>query len=275
MKGILYISFRAMCMLALVVTMTVACTGNSGNAAAASAKKATTVSFGDAIANDMVGPNDALPHGVPDSWDWANDPVIHSGNNPGSRQAFTAWGQIYQTIEGGDISEVRLEVRNLTGYMLRKSDNSWVLLRTEVKPWGDNYTEDFGGPIQKAVADSIPGGGIWAKPVAGYNYHFYWHTRAKIDTSDVAGFVVWFEGRVASTGPKGKPSLNQAKFLGSAGADYYPDAKSYDAGAVAHGKMKFLTEKWQRCYMTTVSREVLKENPPPDKSADTSATLIR
>lgn len=220
--------------------------------------------FGDSIAADMEGLNDGRPHGVPDGWDWADGPIIHAGHEVDGRQVVTAWGQIHEAADGNWNRRVRIEIRDLAGWMLRRSTDDWVLLKRSSSITGAYYREDFSGNDNWPV-DVVPleAGGVSVRPVTGRCYHFYWRGRVKIDTAEVAGFVFWFEARLVPADPREPGEVNGARYVASVGADYYSTMSSADPAAIAHGKTKYLTPQWQRFFMTTLPRTRLRQNPPP------------
>jgi hypothetical protein len=235
-----------------------------------SASPAVTLSVAAQIANDMRGKNEAFPHGVPSSFDWASQPVVVMGNNANGEHAITAWGVVYQAAESAAPRNTRVNIRNMRTYFLEKSSNTWKLLQSTSTPVGAAYREDFAGDLNKAADLRLePDGTISVTAGGGYNFHFYPATRAIIDPNDIGGIVTVFEARLI-TGDASKPDdRSAAHFLCGAGADYYPTLtgswpgnESFNPG-VALGKMKYVLSEWRSFAMTTLNDQQLDANPPP------------
>jgi hypothetical protein len=76
------------------------------------------------ILDNMKLCHEAIPHGVPSSFDWRKCPRVDYGNNPGEMTAMIPWGQVYEEIGGSKSSNTRVQIRNLRTYYLSKKDNS-------------------------------------------------------------------------------------------------------------------------------------------------------
>lgn len=217
----------------------------------------------DAVAQDMAGLNEAAPHGVPAWWDWARSPVIKAGNASGARAALTAWGQVHVAAEGNTAVNTRIQLRDLAGWWLRRSDGTWHPLGRTRTVWGAEFAEDFAGNTSwPADTIGIPGEGLAVKLTPGRCFHFYWRQRGGFDPDDLAGLVCWFEARLVTDSPAGPDDRDVARFVASVGADYYAGVGSSDAPlAVAHGKTKYVRREWRRFYMTTLARDSLRQHP--------------
>ena len=219
----------------------------------------------DSIAADMYGPNEGLPHGVPEWWDWRNCPVIHAGNAAGGNHAIQAWGQVHEASGGSAATNVRIQIRNLTGWMLRRSTNSWVLLGLTPTVWGDDYAENVqGSGLGSVDTVSASSGGLAVLPKENACFHFFWKDRAAIDPSEVAGLVAWFEARLVLDNPSGTDDLDNAHYVASSGFDYWPSTTSGPPNpGVGHGKTKDVQREWRRFYFSTLTKEQLRQSAPP------------
>ena len=74
------------------------------------------------IADDMRLPHESRPHGVPDFIDWAEKPRMGMGNDPGDFEAFIAWGQLYEAVEGNPATNTRVQITGMKAYILSKAD---------------------------------------------------------------------------------------------------------------------------------------------------------
>ena len=222
------------------------------------------------IAGDMQGGNEGYPHGVPRSYDFANGPVVVMGNNSNGWAAITAWGALYEAAEGNPATNTRVNIRNMQTYFLQKSTGKWLLLQSTSTPDGAAYLEDFSGDTNKPADIRYESDGtISATAGGGYNFHFYPADRGSIDPNDIGGIVVVYQARLILANPNGRDDRSSARYLCSAGADYYPSLTgswpgdaSFNPG-VALGKMKYVQTSWRSFAMTTLSQSQLASNPPP------------
>jgi hypothetical protein len=222
------------------------------------------------IAGDMQGRNEAYPHGVPLSYDWANGPVMIMGNNANGWGAITSWGAVYEAVDGNPATNTRVNIRDMQTYFLQKSSGKWLLLQNTSTPTGAAYLEDFSGDVNKpGDIRREPDGTISVTAGGGYNLHFYPENRAAINPSDIGGIVVVLQARLI-VGNSSKPDdRGSARYLCGSGADYYPDltggwpgSASFNPG-IAVGKMKFVKSAWRSFAMTTLTESRLQGNPPP------------
>lgn len=222
------------------------------------------------IASDMTGKHEAIPHGVPLSWDWVTGPVIGMGNNANGWKAITGWGAVYETSTGNPAVNTRVNVRDLQSFLLQKSTGQWLLLQDTDYPDGAAYLENFSGDISKpGNVRREPDGSISVKAGGGYNYHFYPFDRATINPNDVGGVLILLEARLIVDDSALPDDRGVARLLCGAGADYYPALTggwpgnlSYNPG-IGIGKMKLVQPYWRFFAMTTLSTSQLAANPPP------------
>ena len=226
----------------------------------------TGASPADQIAADMQGANEAYPHGVPLSWDWANGPVIGMGNNSNGEQAITSWGVVYVAAQGNPATNTRVNIQNLQLYFLQKSSGKWLLLQNTSAPDGDAYPEDYQGSSKTGDVRTEPDGTISVTAGNGFNFHFYPDGRAAINPSDIGGIVALFEARLIVDNPALADDRSSAQYLCSAGADYYPSVGGPGIDnnpSVGNGKMKYVQSQWRSFAMTTLTQAQLESNPPP------------
>lgn len=233
------------------------------------AKAATKINSIQTIINDMKGPHQAMPHGVPKHYDWATAPNIGMGNNPKNFKAAIAWGQVYESAQGNPAKNSRVQIRNLKAYILSKKDNKWRLLQSSNQVGGSAYREDFAGDANKSPdIRNEPNGTISVKAGNGYNYHFWGKTRSSINPNDIAGVFTTAQARLVIDNPKRRDDRAKARYLLNVGGDYWLDlAAKWDNfktnGGIGMGKFKFVTTKWQAFNMTTLNPEQIRKNPPP------------
>ena len=99
----------------------------------------TGTSVADRIAGDMQGKNEAYPHGVPLSYEWANGPVVIMGNNSKGWQAITSWGAVYEDSKGNPATNTRVNIRDMQTYVLLQSTGKWLLVQNTSSPMGAAY----------------------------------------------------------------------------------------------------------------------------------------
>ena len=226
---------------------------------------------------DSTLPNEGHPSGVPSYYSWYDVPVVGWGNNPRTDwNAFTSWGQIY--VESGwnppANSNTRVQLRNIEAWYLSKSTGEWKLLQSATRVDGADFQEDFANNTAKApdVRDeSSNGGGTSITAGNGWNYHF-WTDRVTMDPNDIGGIYTKFQARLILSDPSKPDDRASARYLGSAGADYWRSVSAPWAadwsnnGGVASGRFKFITPDWQNFSMETLPVDQLLKNPPPIKS---------
>lgn len=230
---------------------------------------------GDEVANllkhDMSGRHAGRMHGVPPSYNWAKHPRVGVGNHP-DRHGFTAvsaWGQIYEDVHGSPARNVRVSCRDISLWILSRRTGRWHRLNASRGVNGANYVEDYDGNASRPAAlRQEPHGAVSATLGGGYNFHFYSvRGRAPIDPSDIEGVVSMYSARVITDDPSGVDERHLARYLASAGADYWLDRHvGAGPGTVADvgiGKARYLTPTWMTLTMSTLSLHRLVRHPPP------------
>jgi len=220
---------------------------------------------------DMKGRHEGRPHGVPLNYDWASRPRIGMGNNPQGFKAFISWGQLYEAAEGNPATNTRVQIKDIQAYVLSKRDGHWHLLQRSKRVQGDAYREDFVEDInQPADIRSEPDGRISVKAGDGYNFHFWpKNGRVSIDPQDIQGLLTTVKARLVVDDPLEPDDRPQAKYVLSAGGDYWKNLTvpwdhlktNGDAGI---GKFKYVKSEWQSFNMTTLSPTQLRFSPPPN-----------
>lgn len=228
------------------------------------------------ISNDMIGRNEGNPHGVPLSWAWASAPAAGLLNKPPAGwNAATAWGIIYLPAQDNPATNTCVNLRNMQLYFFSKTMHTWTLLQNTSQPGGDAYRENFSGSSIQADVMKNPDGtetvcsvgqGSWT----GYNYHFYAGARGQFNNSDVGGWVAILQARLVVENPGLPDDRSTARYLISAGADYWPSVNgalpaSYGGvvPSIANGKLKYAQIGWRSFAMTSMTAAQLAQYPPP------------
>jgi hypothetical protein len=223
------------------------------------------------LKRDMTGKHQGRMHGVPASYNWAKHPRVGVGNRPERHgyHAVSAWGQVYEDIHGSPARNVRVECRDISLWVLSASTGRWRRCNASKAVNGANYVEDFSGNASKpADLRHEANGAVSATLGGGYNFHLYSiRQRALIDPGDVAGVVSLYSARVIMDDPSGVDERHLARYLASAGADYWLDryvgAGPGTVADVGIGKARYLTPDWMTLTMSTLSLGRLQQHPPP------------
>jgi hypothetical protein len=223
------------------------------------------------LAKDMTGKHAGHMHGVPLTYNWAKHPRIGAGNHP-DRHGFhvvDAWGQIYEDAAGSPARNVRVACRDISLWLLSRRTGRWRRVNASKSVNGANYVEDFvGNASLPADLRQEPGGAVSATLGGGYNFHVYaLKERSVIDPTDVAGVVSLYSARVIMDDPAGPDERHLARYLASAGADYWRDRHIGAApGTVADvgiGKARYLGPDWLTLTMSTLPLRQLERSSPP------------
>jgi len=221
------------------------------------------------IISDMELNHEGKPHGVPDWYDWASQPKVGMGNNPGNFRALTAWGQLYEDSAGNPAQNTRVQIRDIMTYVLSKSDGQWHQLQNSQRVEGAAYKEDFAGNVNISPdVRNEPDGTSSVKAGGGYNYHFWPSGRASINPNDIAGVITTVQARLIIDDPTKPDDRSAARYLLNMGGDYW---STLDAGwdnwktngDIGIGRFKYVEKDWQSFNMSTLSAGALRQNPPP------------
>jgi hypothetical protein len=226
--------------------------------------------LGKLLKHDMSGKHAGRMHGVPPTYNWAKHPRVGVGNHPDHHgfHAVSAWGQVYEDIHGSPARNVRVSCCDISLWILSRSTGHWREANASKAVNGANYVENYVGASKPAALRQEPHGAISATLGGGYNFHLYaTRGRAPIDPGDIAGIVSIYSARVILDDPNGVDERYLARYLASAGADYWLDRYVGVApGTVADvgiGKARYLTPEWQTLTMSTLGLRELQDHPPP------------
>jgi hypothetical protein len=223
------------------------------------------------LAHDMVGKHAGRMHGVPLTYNWAKHPRVGVGNHPDRHgfHAVSAWGQIYEDAKGSPARNVRVSCRDISLWLLSRRTGKWRRVNASKSINGANYVEDFVGNASKPAAlRNEPHGAVSATLGGGYNFHFYaLNSRAAIDPNDIACVVSLYSVKVIMDDPAGPDERHLARYLASAGADYWLDehvgAAPGTSADVGIGKARYLGPDWLTLTMSTLPLRKLEKSSPP------------
>jgi hypothetical protein len=221
------------------------------------------------INDDMTLPHEAKPNGVPADWDWAEQGRVNMGNNPGQWTAANSWGQFYHEANASDTTtNTRVQVRNIHLYVLSRASQQWQHMQgPEIPIDGAGFKEDFSDNPNSVPLDirQEPEGGVSAKMIVDFNFHFWPRTRATIDPNDIAGMFGTFQARLVEGDPNQPNDFAAAHVVVDAGGDYYADLNAQwpNNGDWAIARFKKVGAEWRPINVTTLSLEQLQQNPPP------------
>ncbi len=234
----------------------------------------TTINSVQTIINDMTLNHEGIPHGVGIGVDWREKPRVGWGADPHGFTAFTAWGQVYEDVNGNPARNTRVQLRNMESYYLSKSTGKWIKMQDSSRFGGAAYVESFEGdqniPPNKRD-ESSNGGGISVTAGGGYNYHFWPEgARADINPNDVAAVYTTVQARLILENKNGTDDRATSRYILSMGGDYWKNATvgwdNFKTNAdFAIGRFKYVTNDWQAFNCFAGDAEALKKNPPPIK----------
>lgn len=228
------------------------------------------------IAADMSGVVEDHPHGVPDNWGFYSGPVAGRMNNPFNEgvnaTAANPWGQVYETVDVNPAANTRVNIRNMQLWFRSLRTGVWTRKCITSQPTCRAYYEDFSQPSIAADVRNEPDGtisvraGTRATTGVGYNAHFYPSSRVLFDPTDIGAWLSIYEARLILHDPNGTDDRWSAKYIASAGADYWPDLTGYwaapGAPAMADGKLKYVRPYWRWYAIVTVIEADLVGQPP-------------
>ncbi len=222
-----------------------------------------------ALLSDMSQPSEVVPHGVPASFGWPVKPLVQAGNDPGGFNRLLPWLQVYEAAGANPATNTRVEVRALRARILSKRQGTWTDAASSRSVTGFLYVETYAGDAHKpADTRPEPDGGLSVVPGGGYCFHAWldaaaWPDMIAIDPDDIGAVVVTFEARLVVDDPNKPDDRQAARFVASAGADYWT-APLFNANkGVAIGRFHRLTGEWQTLAMTTLTPEQAEAHPPP------------
>ena len=225
------------------------------------------------IINDMKLIADSKPHGVPDDFDWVQGSSVHHLEEVDPKilnkyHAMTAWGQAYFSRESNYVENIRVQIKDIKAYVLKKSDMKWHRIQFYPNVIGSAYPEDFQGSSESIDLRNEPSGGISAKLQEGRNFHFFPSQRAAFDPNDDIAVFTTFQGRLILDNSNLEDNRDKAKILANAGADPW-ETLSNDIGPsgiqpeLGVGRFKYLTKDWQSFNMITLTENQTRQSPPP------------
>lgn len=222
------------------------------------------------LAKDMVGKHQGRMHGVPSNYNWAKRPRVGRGNHAGKYQALSVWGQIYEDAKGSPARNVRVACKDIGGWILSERTGRWRRVDATKGVFGHNYVEDFAGNAYvPADLRDEPDGSVSSTLGNGYNFHFSPnHARVWIDPDDIDGIVALYSAKVIVDDPAGPDERHLARYLASAGADYWlnktvgPKA-GVTVDDVGIGKARYLDARWKTVTMSTIGIKRLRRTAPP------------
>lgn len=209
------------------------------------------------IAFDSFKPHEALPDGVPLSFNWARAPRVAAGNNSKGFSAATGWGQVFYSK--GATSELSLFViRNFQSFLctLTSSEPHWQITQRGTIE-GNQFRADFAGNTNTKpliFRENINETEISFE--SGSAFHFWPKAgRFGLPKEPVCGVLVLLEAKQISGTPK--------SLLIGLGADYWTTKTAawdnYKTNTdIAIGRLKHLTTDWQWFGLNTASGEALR-----------------
>ncbi|WP_213767076.1 hypothetical protein [Caballeronia sp. dw_19] len=218
-----------------------------------------TITIGEAVRH-MKMPHEAIPYGVPASYNWSKKPVVQDINAAARNfRSMTGWGQIFRA-DGTEPISLRVSLRNLRTYVLTtsgnlelvQSENSFDGAQFETDYKGNRHTQaDIGRDAQGNIA-------VTTNPFAAFHF---WPTsvRAAIDPQAVRGVIVTLEAKLDPEPGSTEADLSKRLVL-SVGADYWlamdSEWDNYRTNlGLGVGRFEYVGTQWKCFTMTTIDRE--------------------
>ena len=231
-----------------------------------------------AIFDDMHLPHQGYPYGMPSSYDIYEGPVLRSiGSGESDFYVLVPGGLVYEEIGRSSSTNTRVQIRNLRGYVLDKSDNTWKPLPGVPIEYGNSAGDLSGSPTTATDLRQEPDG-ISARLLSGSTDAFQFnaeridiHAIYQKDLLELATHVfTTYEARLILDDEQGADDRHLARYVADADCTVWkridsvwePDfSENHDLG---FGRFKYVTNDWQ-CFnfVTDISLSDLQQNPPP------------
>lgn len=216
------------------------------------------------LSQELVLPHEGQADGVPDDYDWAHEPRLGTGNNPGDFTAITGWGQAF-SAKGSTASSFLLLVRNMQVLVCHGRHREWLLLQQGViegSQFRPDYVENRNKP---ALFIRYAEGVTLAGFEKGFAFHFWpKQGRADLPAKDICGVVVLLQAKTAVPPQQNTLSSDERSgILLGLGADYWRNKgaiwDNYRSNRdVAIGRLRWVSSSWNWFGMSTASIEDLR-----------------
>lgn len=201
--------------------------------------------------------HEALPSGVPSSYDWFARPRKGTWNTvPEGFSALTGWGQAFWT-QGTGAADAYLLLRNHMTLLCHGASRRWTLLQAS-RTEGAEFRPDYAGNVAKSAFNPGPiEAGADAVGFAATSAYHFWPKagRGKLPYAELCGMLVLVQARAEPVVPDGYavPSL-----LLGLGADYWQNQTAawdnYRTNRdVAIGRLRLVTVTWNWFGLSTAS----------------------
>lgn len=217
-----------------------------------SLRELTTIAF------DNAKSHEALPAGVPSSYDWYKGPRVGAGNNSAGFQAATGWGQVFYTNDIQAKSRSSFLIKDFRTLVCTNTPTrkEWSLVQSGPVE-GREFRADFLGNISRpASIFSTIGELSQVEFEVGSAFHFWPKSgRFKLESSNLCGFLVYLRAKQVSGPPR--------SIVLGLGADYWTTTSAlwdnYRTNKdIAIGRLKVLSGEWQVIGLTTAIGDALK-----------------
>ena len=174
------------------------------------------------IAQPFGSRHDALPDGVPLSYDWAQHSRLDRGNNvPAGYRAFTGWGQVFWATGSAGASQA-VEIRANQSYVCSGATRQWSRLQ-QGGIEGAAFRADYAGnQAVPARIEAVTAGHTRIAFPAGRAFH-YWPSQGRVNLGGepLCGVLVVFQARAVANDGSTLAAGTPAQLLIGGGADYW------------------------------------------------------
>ena len=217
------------------------------------------------IAQPFGSRHEALPDGVPLSYDWAQVSRLDRGNSvPAGYGAFTGWGQVFWAAGSAGAAQA-VEIRSNQSYVCSGPAHQWSRLQ-QGGIEGAAFRADYvGNEAVPARIEGLPQGQTRVSFAAGRAFH-YWPGQGRVNLGSEAlcGVLVLFQARAVAADGSPLPSGTPAALLIGAGADYWTTTTApwdnYRTNqGVGLGQLRRLGAEWRWYGMNTAAAADLQK----------------
>jgi len=221
-------------------------------------------------------PHEGYPYGIPTYYDTYQGPVVRSISSEESDfYVLVPGGLVYEEIGKSSSINTRVQIRNVRGYVLDKSDNTWKEFPVTGLE-GYNASGDLGGPPVNPTDVRQESEGISLKLLSDSMDAFLFYTdRLDIqaiyqkDVFELAAHVfTTYEARLILDDEQGIDDRHLARFVADGSCHTWRRIDSgsspLDSHDLGFGRFKFVTKDWRFFnFITNLSLSELQQNPPP------------
>tara|TARA_B100002049_G_C16047268_1_gene361806 strand:- start:137 stop:1297 length:1161 start_codon:yes stop_codon:yes gene_type:complete len=227
--------------------------------------------------------HEAVPHGVPNSYDWKYQSELKNLSPPNSEMTYmNIRGDLYVDTTNVRPANTRVEIANCATWGLAKSNNQWqkIIDMSPNKFASRGWKEDFSAPGDRALYTDMRDEAVGVSVVTfdGYNNHFYNNTSEVplvFVGSNYAHFITSCSSRLILNNPAGADDRGQSTYIIRVGNDWKKSDNTCtinEYGATlcyGSGSSRFIKVQngWRRLTFNSMNTSQINANPTPPLEA--------